>query len=856
MKKIDHYQQWELKICGEQEAYPASVPGSVYTDLLNAGRMEDPYYRDNEDAALALMQKDFEYRGTFDAEEDLLSSADEVLLRFEGIDTIAEIVLNGELLGKVDNMHRTWEFPVRHLVRPTENELIVTIHSPVRYIAAQYEADPAIRGTEDAMRGFPKIRKGHYMFGWDWGPRLPDAGIWKPVTLLAVKRSRLTRVYFHQEFSEDLTKVSLRAVVTVGSVAETASGVAESAGGDSGNAPGVRCVLSLWDPDGALLFDRVDAAVPVTIDRPMLWWPNGLGEQPLYTVCVELLDTLGSAEDGAEPEILDSCERRIGLRKMEMSTAKDVYGSEFAHVVNGVKFFAMGADYIPEDNLLPRCNAERTRTLLQQCVDAHFNCIRVWGGGLYPSDAFYDACDELGLVVWQDFMFACANYRLTKEFEASILAELTDQIRRLSHHASLGLWCGNNEMEMFAAQGEWGADDEIRRDYLKMYEELFPRLLAKEDPDRFYWPASPSSGGRFDAPNDENRGDVHYWEVWHGNKPFTEYRRYYFRYLSEFGFQSFPSIRTVESFTLPEDRNVFSYVMEKHQRNASANGKIMNYMEQTFLYPNDLDTLIYASQLLQAEAIRYGVEHFRRNRGRCMGTIYWQLNDCWPVASWSSIDYYGRWKALHYYAKRFFAPVLLSCEEEGLLSQTMNTNAEPFPVKKSVRFNVSNESLTERNVTVAWQLRDSDGTVHREERTDLTVAPLSACWLDKVSLPEAKLYEQVVTYQLFEDGAELSSGSVLFCAPKHFRFLDPHLTVRTEGDEIIVTADRFAKSIEIRNASDDLILSDNFFDLPGVSSSSPASDGTPSTTGPVEKRVRILKGRPDHLEVRSVFDIG
>ncbi|MBQ6442095.1 MAG: glycoside hydrolase family 2 protein [Lachnospiraceae bacterium] len=879
MKRIDHHQQWKWKICGEQETYEAVVPGSVYTDLLRAGRMEDPYYRNKEDAALALMQHDFEYRGTFDAEEAALLTADEVLLRFEGIDTIADIALNDVPLGKADNMHRVWEFPVRELLKPVGNELVVTLYSPVNYIAAQHEADPGILGTEDAMRGFPKIRKGHFMFGWDWGPRLPDAGIWKPVMLLAVKKARLTRVYFHQEFHEDLSEVTLSAAVTV-SDAKRVGGKqdgGESADGKRGGIEhtwdpdgGLRCVLSVWDPDGKQLSDRVDAAVPVTIDAPRLWWPNGLGAQPLYTVRVELLrreteegSSAGTEETGVDdgavcgsgPEIYDVWERRIGLRKMEMSTAKDDYGSEFAHVVNGVKFFAMGADYIPEDNLLPRCNAERTRTLLEQCTAAHFNCIRVWGGGLYPSDAFYDACDELGLVVWQDFMFACANYRLTTEFEASILAELTDQIRRLSHHASLGLWCGNNEMEMFAVQGEWGADDEIRRDYLKMYEDLFPRLLSDEDPDRFYWPASPSSGGGFDAPNDENRGDVHYWEVWHGNKPFTEYRKFYFRYLSEFGFQSFPSIRTVESFTLPEDRNVFSYVMEKHQRNASANGKIMNYMEQTFLYPNDLDTLIYASQLLQAEAIRYGVEHFRRNRGRCMGTIYWQLNDCWPVASWSSIDYYGRWKALHYYAKRFFAPVLLSCEEEGLPGQTANVNAEPFPVKKSVRFNVSNESLTERHVTVAWQLRNNDGAVLRAESRDLTVPPLSAQWLDKVSLPEAKLYEQVVTYQLFEDGAELSSGSVLFCAPKHFHFLDPHLSVRTEGDEIVVTADRFAKSIEIRNASDDLILSDNFFDLPGVSSSSPASDGTPSTTGPVEKRVRILKGQTDHLEVRSMFDI-
>lgn len=580
--------------------------------------------------------------------------------------------------------------------------------------------------------------------------------------------------------------------------------------------------------------------MPLVIETPQLWWPNGFGSQPLYTVITEL-----TSADGKQ--IYDRTEKRIGLRTMTMNTEKDAYGNAFVHVVNGVEIFAMGADYIPEDNILHRMNSARTRDLLLQCKAANFNCIRVWGGGLYPDDSFFDICDELGLMVWQDFMFACANYRLTEDFEENIMAELKDQIRRLAHHVSLGLWCGNNEMEMFVDQGEWGAKNEIKSDYVKIYEYLFPKLLKKEDPDRFYWPASPSTGGGFDFPNDPDRGDVHYWEVWHGNKPFTEYRKFYFRYLSEFGFQSFPSIKTVETFTLPQDRNVFSYVMEKHQRNAAANGKIMNYMEQTFLYPNSLDTLIYASQLLQAEAIRYGVEHFRRNRGRCMGTVYWQLNDCWPVASWSSIDYYGRWKALHYYAKRFFAPVLLSCEEEGLLNQMMNVNAEPFPVKKSIRLNVTNETMQEKQVVVKWQLRNPDAKVLFERECKVTVPPLSAVWLDRVELEQAELYANYVSYQLLEGNrgeethtqtGSVSEGTVLFCPPKHFRFADPQLRARIEGDEIVVSASAYAKSIEIRNDNDDLILSDNFFDLSGG-----------------EKRVKILKGKADGIQVRSVYDI-
>ena len=839
MENIRFTPDWKVRIAGEENDYPATVPGSVYDDLLAAGRIEDPYWRDNEDAALKLMEKDFVYTGkfSFDGEKDA-ADADEILLRFNGLDTLADISLNGQNLGSADNMHRIWEYRVKELLKQGENEIKIIFHSPTKFIAEEFEKDPAILGTEDAMRGFPKIRKGHYMFGWDWGPRLPDAGIWKDVELLKIRKARFVSTYIHQDFNEDMSNVSLSVKSRIIIENKDASNNEAEKYREMTVTEGLGFIVKVTviAPDGSVLFDRADGSERLTIDNPKLWWPNGFGEHPLYTVKIELFEN--TAESFLKS--IDAVEKRIGLRKLEISTEKDKYGAEFAQVINDVKFFAMGADYIPEDNILPRCNSERTRKLLSDCVAANFNSIRVWGGGLYPADYFFDICDELGLVVWQDFMFACANYRLTRHFEENILTELKEQIRRLSHHASLGLWCGNNEMEMFVDQGTWGAKNEIKSDYVKMYEYLFPRLLEEEDPDRFYWPASPSTGGGFDYPNDPDRGDVHYWEVWHGNKPFTEYRQFYFRYLSEFGFQSFPSMRTIEKFTEPEDRNVFSYIMEKHQRNAAANGKIMNYMEQTFLYPNSLDTLVYASQLLQAEAIRYGVEHFRRNRGRCMGTVYWQLNDCWPVASWSSIDYYGRWKALHYYAKRFFAPVMISCEEEGLLTQSLNVNAEPFDVKKSIRLNVTNETISEKTGVVSWQLRDATGKALEEHDEEIKVGALSAEWLEKVDLPQAGLYENYVSFELRTTPGEepISSGTVLFCAPKHFRFKDPGLKVTVNGDEITVSAAAFAKSVEIRNEDDDLILSDNFFDLNAGS-----------------KTVKILSGNALNIKVRSVFDI-
>ena len=572
----------------------------------------------------------------------------------------------------------------------------------------------------------------------------------------------------------------------------------------------------------------------IVIERPQLWWPNGFGAQPLYTVEVRLY---------AGGKQVDVWKKRIGLRTLTMHIEKDAYGESFAHEVNGVQVFAMGADYIPEDSIFPRINEARTRELLRQCKEAHFNTIRVWGGGYYPDDWFYDACDEMGLMVWQDFLFACAVYNLTDEFEDNIRAEFADNIKRLRHHTSLALWCGNNEMEMFVERGLWVKTPIQKSDYVKMYEYILPKVLKELDPQTFYWPASPSSGGGFDDPNGFDRGDVHYWDVWHGNVPFTDYRRYYFRYLSEFGFQSFPSVETVKTFALPEDCNPFSYVMEKHQRNNAANGKIMNYLYQTYLYPTSFDAFVYASQLLQADAIRYGVEHFRRNRGRCMGAVYWQLNDCWPVISWASIDYCGRWKALHYAAKRFFRPLTLSCAEEGLLTQDPNINFERYEyeenaLKKGMRLCVENETRLSHTVEVTWQLRRADASVIRQGRETVTVEPLSSKWLEYEDFADADTFGDYIAYQMTENGVPAASGTALFCAPKHFHFADPQLALRVEGDEIVVTAAAYARSVQILNADDTLKLSDNFFDM---------------NAG--ETRVRILSGQPSGLRVRSVYDI-
>lgn len=830
MEKMKLDCNWKMRDLAETDYIPAAVPGSVYADYLRSGKMEDPYYRANEGKALELMKHDFEYVSTFDVPLNLLQR-EEVLLHFDGIDTIGDIWLNEKFLGRADNMHRIWEYSVKKYLKPADNELKIVLTSPVNYIYDSYEKDPLIIGSVDAMRGCPRIRKAHCMYGWDWGPRLPDAGIWRDVGLLGVDCARLDNVYVTQEHTNGQVKLQFRADAEVIGQDRLLRIAGSEKDRKAMLEAGYRIRITVTDPDGVLteLDGNTQEAV---IDSPRLWWPNGYGEQPLYRVCLELY------KNGS---LLDCWDKKLGLRTMRIIREKDTWGESFCHEVNGVRIFGMGADYIPEDNILPEVTPERTYDLLLQAKNAHFNCIRVWGGGHYPYDAFWDACDELGLLVWQDFMFACCVYDLTEEFEASIKAEFVDNIKRIRHHACLGLWCGNNEMELFLEENAagWCLKPSQFSDYFKMYEYIIPKLLKEHDPQTFYWPASPSSGGGFDKPNDENRGDVHYWDVWHGNKPITEFRKFFFRYVSEFGFQSFPALKTVESFTEPEDRNIFSYVMEKHQRNQSANGKIMNYIGQTFLYPGNFDTVLYASQLLQAEAMRYGVEHFRRNRGRCMGTIIWQLNDCWPVASWSMIDYAGRWKAVQYYAKRFFAPLMISCEEEGILTQDTNVNAEPYDLVKSIRLCAANETMCNRQVRITWQLRDAAGAVIESDSFETEAKALSSKWFDRISMQHADTYHNYVYYEMEAEEEVVSAGSVLFCAPKHFAFYNPKLCVETVGEDTIrVTAEAYAKSVEIRNAQDNLLLEDNYFDM-----------------NPGTRTVKVVKGDTKDLQVRSVYDI-
>ncbi|MDD3819212.1 MAG: glycoside hydrolase family 2 protein, partial [Actinomycetota bacterium] len=612
--------KWRMKDTGGKHWIEAQVPGTVFSDLLREGLIEDPFYRDNEDKAIELSYNDYIYTRKFNITPCMFKK-DKILLYCEGLDTLAEIKINGRLLAKTDNMHRRYEFDVKAFLREGRNDIHITFYSPTKFIEKMHRKNPLmIKKSNETMPGFYYLRKAHSMFGWDWGPKIPDSGIWRNIGLKFYNYARLDDVYITQKHRQNKVHLGIRVMF------------------DTWVKKKFNIEVLITSPAGKKIFEKLEVNYPdisskypdnscnfnFEIKKPELWWPNGYGKQSLYRVRVDLKD---------ESETLDSREFSIGLRTLNIRQKKDKWGESFEFLVNATPVFAKGANYIIEDNLMSRYSRQRTERLIRDCVKANFNCIRVWGGGIYPDNYFFELCDEYGLIVWQDFMFACAVYPSDKKFIENVKKELEDNIKRIRNHPCVGLWCGNNEIEwiisMFdekqmAAELQMSRSlislkmKRIKKDYINLFELIIPEIVKRYDPERFYWPSSPSSGGKFDNPDDESRGDVHYWDVWHGMKPFNDYRNHFFRFISEFGFQSFPGIKTVKSFTIPEDRNIFSYVMEKHQKNGSANGKILFYLSETFKYPENFESLLYTSQILQAEAIKYGVEHWRRNRGRCM----------------------------------------------------------------------------------------------------------------------------------------------------------------------------------------------------------------------------------------------
>lgn len=745
-------QGWTLQIAGEPHAAPVSVPASLSAQLLAAGRLEG-FQGAGDFKEKALADKEFIYSCRFPGESAMLESPIN-RLRFLGVDGLAEAELNGSPLGRLANTHRTYEFDVSNLLHKGENMLKLRL----------------LPKTGDSAR-----RAGFQAFA----PFLPHGGIWRPVELAGLEGGEIEDLCLTQRHENGQVELSLSlAAVPGGEQVEYQAKLIAPNGQEQ------------RFPQGS----RPGAFRPLQVEKPQLWWPRGYGGQPLYT-----LEVLAKKEG----RILDSRSLAIGLRQASLRT-----DNGFALAVNGVEVFPMGALYVPQGLL---GDPENTQSLLEQCTAAHFNCLRVWAGGIYASDEFYSACDRLGLMVWQDFMFTPENQPVNRplngESAENVKAEAEDNVRRLRHHPCICLWCGGSETELANLE----KSPRQRADHIRLYEYILPKTLARLAPDAPYWPSSPSSGGGLDCPNSGERGDAHENQ---GEEPV--------RFASQFGFGSFPCLSTIEGFTRPKDRNLSSPVMDARQLSPQGTEGILAGLHQEYLHPHDFDTALYASQLLQARRVRAAAESCRRNRGRCMGALYDRLNDFMPCASRSSIDYNGRWKALHYFARRFYAQLLLSCRQE----------------ENRFTLCVVNESRRPRHVLITWALRDGLSRIRREETISLTVPALESAWLDPTELPELRREEDFLSYSLHENGATLSFAAALFTPPKAYQFRNPELSCRLEGDQVVVHAGAYAQGVEISSTGNGLLLEDNYFDmLPG------------------ERRVKVLAGKPGALRVRSVWDI-
>ena len=756
----------------DKKEIPATAPCSMYSVLLENGYIPDPFYGTNELELRHLSEHDCDFVTTFSVSAEEMSK-DYHELTFYGLDTICEITLNGEVLDSVMNMHRTYVYEVSGRIHEGENTLSLHFSSPVKYFR-EMDNKHYLYAPADIIAGAGHLRKALYMSGWDWGPTLPDMGIFRPACLNHYDFDRFEDIEIRQVHEGAGVRLLLCATT-------------------KHEAMGTQITAMLDGKSVKLTHGKGE----IFIENPKLWWPRGYGEQNLYELTFTLTDG-----DGKQ---MDSAKKTVGLRTLTVSTARDKDGSEFCFVVNGVKIFAKGANYIPVDNILSRVTEERIQRIVDDCCFANFNCIRVWGGAYYPEDYFYDACDRAGLIVWQDFMTACISVWMRPAFEEEMIREAIDNVKRIRHHACLGLLCGNNEMEDAISSDVWGPPDnlKVKMDYLKLYEGILPDLCEKYAPDIFYLCSSPTSGGGFDEPCAPNRGDVHFWEVWNHSMPFEEYRKYRFRFCSEYGFESMPSVKTIDSFCPPEERNLLSFTMENHQKHKNGNAKFLNYLASMYQMPVTLEGLVYATQLNQAMAIQFGVEHFRRIRPYCMGSIYWQLNDCWPVFSWSSIDYYGRYKALHYFARKFYAPVAM-----GL-----------FAEDGTITVNIANETLGTFRGSIKCGTRKADFTLLTEETFEISVPSLTSCDVKTLDFSAVASSRDTYFYaDLYDaDGTFIMRRTELGTKPKHFLFCEPTIDVGAEAVEggvlLYLASNALAKNVEITFASEDPILSDNFFDI-------------------------------------------
>jgi beta-mannosidase len=746
MRSIDLAGAWRLHRISTKESFPAAVPGDTHSALLAAGRIPDPYAGTNELEVQWVGREDWAYERSFDVDAAAIAQ-DQVHLTFESLDTIADVYLNGKNIGSADNMFVRWRFDAKPYLKPGKNILRVVFASAENAALAEakklpYPVPHIKNPVQSPHRNL--IRKAQCHGGWDWGPCLMVAGIPGRTSLDAWSDVRIDYVYTEQRHSKG------RCVVRVHIECEAAHAGEyrlEASIGEAAVSKKVRLAAGSNCP-----------ALDVAVASPKLWWPNGYGEAHLYDLRVRAGEHAVSS--------------KIGLRTLQLVNKDDAKGLSMVFRVNGKDVFCKGANWIPPDALPQRESRERLEHLLESARVAHMNMLRVWGGGRYETDDFYSLCDEKGIMIWHDMMFSCALYPSTPAFLQNVEREIRHQVKRLRDHPSIALWCGNNE-DVGALT--WFAESKKNRDryivdYDRLNEGVIGRVVDECDPTRTYWPSSPSAGrGDYsDNWHDDRRGDMHYWSVWHESKAFSAYYEVTPRFCSEFGYQSFPSVRTIRGYAKDDELNVTSPVMEHHQRSPRGNSAITEMFTRYFRVPEGFENFVYLSQVQQALAITTAVEYWRALRPTCMGTLYWQLNDNWPVCSWSSVEYDGTWKLLHYAARRFFAPVLLSAWLKGGKVEVSLVN--DLPVEARCRATVAVVSFA--------------GKVLQKESHDVRAAAGSAQRVKSWALEDiAPSPEAAFLHLTLERDGEKSYGELFLTEPKRVSLAPAKVTMETEGTE-------------------------------------------------------------------------
>lgn len=779
---------WSFREAEKGAWKTAEVPGCNYLDLLRLKEIPDPFDGTNEKDVYWVAQTDWEYKKEFDVPAALFS-CDRICLQCKTLDTVCDVYLNDTCIGHGENAHLQYQFEVKSLLQESGNVLRIVFYSPVKYVEKKQEVEKCPRNS-NGQDGIPHIRKPQCHFGWDWGPVLPPSGISGDIALVGYISARFTDVCILQKHSENQVDLQLAA---------EEEGFAKE--------KSLTCRFTVLSPDGEVLHEneypfneKNTSSALVTIQNPQLWWTRDLSDsdtQPLYTVQAELL---------ADGTAVDTVTKKIGLRTIELNRARDAYGSNFQFKINGVPLFAKGANWIPPDSFVNRYTDARMEYDLNAMKFSNMNLLRVWGGGYYESDALYEKCDRDGILIWQDFCFACQPYPF---FDDSLLQnvqkEVEYNVKRLRHHACLAIWNGNNEIESMSIA--WRNRFKYVEWTEKFFYHILPDWLKKLDAQTPYIPGSPCGLEHLKGFDRDNVGDTHLWAVWHGLQPLTYYRKRMTRFCSEFGFESLPDLKTIETFAKPQDYALTSEVFNAHQKCNSGNMKMAYYITSRFRLPKKFEDYIYLSQICQEECVRDATEHWRRNRGRCNGSIWWQLNDCWPVCSWASIDYYGNYKALQYTARHFNAPVIVSLED----------------TKEEVKIFCINDTRTSvKNCSVEYRLVDFNGKQLTSGDFGMqTLNALESRCVSTLTVAELRkfgaLKSAVLVVELKQENTVLSRRTLLFEAEKNLRLpkTDIHMTVKIENTQAVlsITSDKYTRFLQIHSKSNTNPFSDNYFDL-------------------------------------------